>query len=244
MLTDEEVNNLLEQAQESEDDAPRVALIDAFKPLIESCCSVRKRPLTFHRDDARQIANIAFLRAIRTYKFGKSKFASWARSHMIWDLFAEANRTLVDPSRTKGFRKTIRDINLARSIVVECGGSPSDTGDIAALIGVPEHELLAIVATREAPDDLVDFYGEDYLTDGTDPEFEITREMDRNKLLAVMRDVLTERERDILLRFADGVPFATIGREIGLSRERVRQIHDEAFNTVQSAMGFRNRRAA
>lgn len=66
----------------------------------------------------------------------------------------------------------------------------------------------------------------------TDPDTEIFCE-------SIIRLVSNPRRRKVLTLSADGLTFADIGRRMGISRERVRQVHDDAVRDAREKMGER-----
>jgi RNA polymerase primary sigma factor len=64
--------------------------------------------------------------------------------------------------------------------------------------------------------------------------------VDRERLLAEIRaalEVLPERARAIVLRRLDGERLESIGRDLGVSRERVRQIEAQAYSRLREELG-------
>lgn len=54
---------------------------------------------------------------------------------------------------------------------------------------------------------------------------------------SIIRLVTNPRRRRVLTLSADGLTFAEIGRRMGISRERVRQVHDDAVRDARERMG-------
>lgn len=69
------------------------------------------------------------------------------------------------------------------------------------------------------------------------PEEQLIEQDQRDKLLEVMKESLNERELTILRgRFWEDRTLEDIGQSIGLSRERVRQIQQQAFQKLWQAL--------
>lgn len=73
-------------------------------------------------------------------------------------------------------------------------------------------------------------------SDAPSPFDEADRDMTSNLLFTIMREVLTERERHVLIeRFWNDRRLESVGEDIGVCRERVRQIQNEALRTLRNA---------
>jgi DNA-directed RNA polymerase sigma subunit (sigma70/sigma32) len=87
----------------------------------------------------------------------------------------------------------------------------------------------------EAPGAIKDCLG------GDDPAFgEIDMKHDFDAIMAIAKEVLTERERYVVRRSVmEGASNIAIGKEIGRSHERARQIREEALDKVRRARAKR-----
>jgi len=66
------------------------------------------------------------------------------------------------------------------------------------------------------------------------PSEKIEEIFEIDKVAKVVNEILTEREQRILgLRFVQGLTLGEIGQELGLSRERIRQIQDEILKKIK-----------
>ena len=122
--------------------------------------------------------------------------------------------------------------------------------DIAALLGRKVDEVADLLALAEAPlslDASLDRSGEEYtLADGLPDEMaqdptDVTQDHEVARLLANWTGALTHREREVLegrfgLHDRDPQTLEVISDRLGLTRERVRQIQNEALLKLRRHM--------
>lgn len=84
---------------------------------------------------------------------------------------------------------------------------------------------------------------EEVISDGRDPETEHVERDLREWLYAKLANrVLSAQERRVVHTYLSGVTFAAIGAQIGVSRERVRQVWNSAVTKLQIAAEREQRR--
>lgn len=194
--------------------------------------------------------NVGLVKAAQ--KFDETKgfkfisYAVWWIRQSIMQALAEQSRLVRLPLNKVG---SLSKINKAFSELEQQFEREPTADELAECldIGVEEIKNTLSVSTRhvsmDAPFDdgenssLLDVL-ENRDTERTDEKLDYTfsLKVETDRTLAT----LTERERDVIkLFFGIGVPYAMtledIGEEFGLTRERVRQIKDNAINKLRSS---------
>ncbi len=150
-------------------------------------------------------------------------------------------------------RHTITNIAKVRKTVAELsldlGRQPTPSEIASVLPGYDEKDIEAIleistgVVSLDAPLDPSDSDSADFLSTikGDDDLSEGLDEEDRKKLVEKALEDLSDRERTVTTHLfgLDGkekVDMSELGRKLGISRERVRQIRDEAIGKMRRAL--------
>ncbi len=194
--------------------------------------------------DLIQEGNIGLMRAVQRYDWRRGHRFS---THATWWIRQAISRAVADKGRAIRLPVYVNTaLNRVRRerqrLVQELGRDPTEQ-ELADALGLDVERLHELGAAPATPISLELPVGEDeeqelgdVLADetSTSPEEAATTRTMKQEVQEVLEDVLTPRERLVLqLRFGLGnghtFPLEQVGRQLGITRERVRQIEAGAL---------------
>lgn len=205
--------------------------------------------------------NVGLVKAIERFQEGKgarlATYAGWWIRAEIQEYILRS-ASLVKMGTTAAQKKlffNLRRLKGRMRVLEEGDLAPGEVASIAARLGVPESEVVLMNRRLAGPDQSLnaplredgdgDAEWQDLLADDADIADQEARVLESNELAhrrALMRRglaTLKPRERHILTERRLKDTHATLedlGREYGISRERVRQIEVRAFEKLRKEM--------
>jgi len=242
MITHEREIELAQRIEKGDREAMKQFILANLRLVVSIAKRYVGRGLTLL--DLIQEGNIGLIRAVQRYDWRRghrfSTHATWWIRQAISRAVADKGRTIRLPVYVNTALNRIR--RERQRLLQELGREPTEQ-ELAEATGLDPLRMVELQSAPGAPVSLELPVGEDEEqelgdvladTESASPEDIATTQTLKDEVQRVLESVLTPRERLVLqLRFGLGNgqahPLEQVGRELGITRERVRQIEAGAL---------------
>ena len=235
----------LARRKDAGDEAAKSRLIESNLRLVMSITRNYTRagvPLL----DLIQEGNLGLIRAVEkfdwTLGYKLSTYATWWIKQSVQRALAEQSRTIRLPVHVAD---QVRKVQKARRLLGQKLNRDPTTLEVSEESGFPParvQELLDLVQDNVSLDTPIGD-GESLMSDlikddnASSPEDETAENLRSRELAAALSELNPRLQRVLLLRFglsgADAMTLEQVGRELGITRERVRQLETRALRELR-----------
>ena len=249
LLTSEEELRLSQAARAGDDSAAKALAEANLRLVVHLATRYAKHGVALRELIA--AGNVGLMRAVQTFEARPdSRFAAyacwWIRRHMLRTLMEEGRSARLPLNRLSQLGALRRE----RAAHRERTGREPTAAELAEVLSLPASKVISLLAVASRPASLdapVGAEGESHTTLGDfladenaeDPASECARRAGSEDVRRLL-DGLSPREAGVLRQrfgLGGGEPRTCeeIGRGLGLTRERVRQIQDKALRRLRAA---------
>lgn len=228
---DTDLDRLAVAARESPSD--RLELIERLLPAVRAWAR-RYAGRGVSEDDLRQDGVVGVLRAVERYERSKGPFLPWARlwvRQALQQSVAESSRPLRLPTHVLW---DMHELKEARERFMGRAEREPSVSELAQALGWSIERVGEVVrAERPAAsiDETADLLVEPLSGDAYEAVISAIAAAQVRPLLLQ----LTEREREVLAARTRGLSLREVGRRLGVSQERVRQIEERALSKLRAS---------
>ncbi len=247
LLNAEQERDIAQRMADGDEEAKEMLINSNLRLVVSIAKKYMNRGLSLL--DLIQEGNIGLIKAVDKFDYTKgfkfSTYATWWIRQAITRAIADQARTIRIPVHMV---ETINKLTrVQRQLVQDLGREPT-TEELAKEMNMEPAKIREIQKISQDPisidkpvgeeedSHLVDFISNDELAA---PEEEVARILLKEDLIKALNS-LTERERKVIeLRFGlkDGIPMTLeqVGKKLGVTRERIRQIEAKAIRKLSRA---------